>query len=235
MTSEQKLGFYATPPHQCSYLPDQQAITLFADPNFPKNMRLYSALMNYGFRRSGVHLYIPKCENCAACISLRIPVNEFMPTRSQKRILKKNSDLYVSEKPVKFSETHFNLYKKYLHAKHPGGGMDNPTPETFMEFLTANWSDTIFFEISLAGQVIAVAVTDILDDSLSAVYTFYDPEIPHRSLGKFAILFQIIQTQILDRKWLYLGYWIENCKKMEYKSEFKPQELFYNNAWHLSM
>ncbi len=235
MTSDQKLGFYATPPHQCSYLPEREAITLFADPNFPKNMRLYSALMNYGFRRSGAHLYIPKCENCSACISVRIPVNDFTPTRSQKRILKKNNDLHVAEKPAEFNDNYFSLYKKYLSTKHPGGGMDNPTPDSFMDFLTANWSDTVFYEFTLNGQIKAVAVTDMLDDSISAVYTFYDPEMTDRSLGKFAILFQIIQAQILGKRWLYLGYWIKNCKKMEYKSDFKPQELFYDNAWHLRL
>lgn len=233
MTSDQKLGFYATPPHQCSYLSEKEAITLFADPNFPKNVRLYSALMNYGFRRSGTHLYIPKCENCNACISLRIPVNEFFLTRKHKRILVKNEDVCVKEKPAEFNSRHFELYEKYLSARHPGGGMDNPTPESYMEFLTANWSETIFFEFSLNNNLIAIAVTDVLDDALSAVYTFYDPNFANRSLGKYAILFQIIHTQLLERKWLYLGYWIENCKKMQYKSEFKPQELFYNSAWHI--
>lgn len=233
MTSDQKLGFYATPPHQCSYLSDKEAITLFADPNFPKNMRLYSALMNYGFRRSGAHLYIPKCENCSACISLRIPANDFIPSRKHKRILAKNEDICITEKPAAFNQVHYDLYKKYLSERHPGGGMDNPTPDSYMEFLTASWSDTVFFEFSLDSKLIAVAVTDVLDDSLSAVYTFYDPDFASRSLGKFAILFQIIQTQFLQRKWLYLGYWIDNCKKMQYKSEFKPQELFYASAWHI--
>jgi arginyl-tRNA--protein-N-Asp/Glu arginylyltransferase len=232
MTLDQKLGFYSTPPHQCSYLDKQEAITLFADPNFPKNMRLYSALKNYGFRRSGSHLYIPKCENCSACISLRIPVNDFSPNRGQKRIFSKNSDLQIIERPATFTHAHFELYKKYLSARHPGGGMDNPTPESFMDFLTAKWSDTVFFEFLLDGNAVAIAVTDILDDSLSAVYTFYNPDMLQRSLGKFAILFQIVQAQLLEKKWLYLGYWIEDCKKMQYKSEFLPQELFYNGEWH---
>lgn len=232
MTSAEKLGFYVTPPHQCSYLPENEAITLFADPEFPKNMQLYSALMNYGFRRSGAHLYIPKCENCSACISIRIPVNDFIPSRIQKRILNKNSDLGVTQKPAEFNERHYELYKRYLSSRHPGGGMDNPSPEAYMEFLTARWSETVFFELTHNQQIIAIAVTDVLDDSLSAVYTFYDPNFANRSLGKFAILFQIIQTQILERKWLYLGYWIDNCRKMQYKSEFKPQELFFDGAWH---
>jgi leucyl-tRNA---protein transferase len=232
MTSAQKLGFYATPPHQCNYLADQQAVTLFADPQFPKNVRLYSALMDYGFRRSGQHLYIPKCEQCSACISVRIPVDEFNPSRIQKRIIKKNADLAITERPARFQEEYFELYQKYILLRHPGGGMDNPTPESFMEFLTSSWADTVFYEMRKDEKLVAIAVTDILDDALSAVYTFYDPEYKSRSPGKFAILFQIIQATLLGRKWLYLGYWINNCVKMKYKSEFQPQQHFYNNAWH---
>jgi leucyl-tRNA---protein transferase len=232
MSSIQNLCFYATPTHQCSYLPDQQAITLFADPKFPKNMRLYSTLINFGFRRSGQHLYTPKCENCNACISVRIPVKKFSPSRIQKRIMKKNNDITITEKSSDFSEEHFNLYKKYIAVRHPGGGMDNPTSDNYMEFLTAPWSDTVFFELKIDNKLVGVAVTDVLDDALSAVYTFYDPDFKSRSLGNFAIMFQIIQANILELKWLYLGYWIKESNKMNYKSEFQPQQLFFNNSWH---
>jgi arginyl-tRNA--protein-N-Asp/Glu arginylyltransferase len=182
MTAKQKIGFYATPPHQCSYLPEQQAITLFADPLFPKNMRIYSALMNYGFRRSGSHLYIPKCENCSACISIRIPVDKFIPTKAQNRILNKNKNLIIKETPAEFNYEHFKLYKKYISMRHAGGGMDNPTPENYMEFLTTKWSDTVFFEIKIDNKLVAIAVTDILHDAFSAVYTFFDPDLKSRSL-----------------------------------------------------
>jgi arginine-tRNA-protein transferase len=232
MTSTQKLGFYATPPHQCSYLPDQQAITLFADPQFPKNMRIYSALMNYGFRRSGSHLYIPKCKNCSACISVRIPADKFIPTRSQNRILKKNKDLIINETSAEFNYEHFKLYKKYISMRHAGGGMDNPTPENYMDFLTAKWADTVFFEMKIDNKLVAIAVTDILHDALSAVYTFFDPDLKSRSLGKFAIIFQIIEANLRDLNWHYLGYWIKSSDKMNYKSEFQPQQFFYNNSWN---
>ncbi|MGY8813319.1 MAG: arginyltransferase [Gammaproteobacteria bacterium] len=232
MTAKQKIGFYATPPHQCSYLPEQQAITLFADPLFPKNMRIYSALMNYGFRRSGSHLYIPKCENCSACISIRIPVDKFIPTKAQNRILNKNKNLIIKETPAEFNYEHFKLYKKYISMRHAGGGMDNPTPENYMEFLTTKWSDTVFFEIKIDNKLVAIAVTDILHDAFSAVYTFFDPDLKSRSLGKFAIIFQIIEANLRNLSWLYLGYWIKNSDKMNYKSEFQPQQLFYNNSWH---
>ncbi|MGK0296512.1 MAG: arginyl-tRNA--protein-N-Asp/Glu arginylyltransferase [Gammaproteobacteria bacterium] len=232
MTSTQKLGFYSTPPHQCSYLPEQQAITLFADPQFPKNMRIYSTLMNNGFRRSGSHLYIPNCKNCSACISVRIPVDKFMPTRIQNRILKKNKDLIINETAAEFNIEHFNLYKKYISMRHAGGGMDNPTPENYMEFLTTKWADTVFFEMKVDNKLVAVAVTDILHDALSAVYTFFDPDLKSRSLGKFAIIFQIIEANLRDLSWHYLGYWIKSSDKMKYKSEFQPQQFFYNNCWN---
>lgn len=232
MTSAQKLGFYATPPHKCSYLSEQQAVTLFADPQFPKNMRLYSALMGYGFRRSGTHLYIPRCDNCNACISVRIPVDEFTPSKSQNRISRKNRDLRINAVPAGFRQSHFELYEKYLARRHPGGGMDNPTPATYSEFLITDWADTLFYEFILEDRLVAVAVTDLLDDALSAVYTFYDPDIISRSPGKFAILFQINEARKLGLKWLYLGYWIKESKKMNYKSEFRPQQHYYASQWH---
>lgn len=232
MTSFQKLGFYATPPHRCNYLPDQEAVTLFADPNFPKNKRLYSALTASGFRRSGTHLYIPHCRDCHACISVRVPVEQFRPTRNQIRTCKRNEDLIIAEAPALFSQEHFELYEKYLTLRHADGGMDNPTPDTYMDFLTTEWTETVFFEFRKNEKLVAVAVTDILDDALSAVYTFYDPEFSRRSPGKFAILYQIAQASARGFKWLYLGYWIKQCGKMNYKSEYQPQQVYRNNNWH---
>lgn len=232
MTSAQKLGFYATPPHKCSYLSGREAITLFADPHFPKNMRLYSALMEFGFRRSGPHLYIPKCEKCKSCISIRIPVDKFKPNRSQKRIIKKNKDLIINRQSAVFRQDHFDLYSKYLAKRHAGGGMDNPTPASYIEFLTASWAETIFYEMKLEDRLVAVATTDVLNNALSAVYTFYDPEFAGRSLGKYSIFYQIMQARLLGMKWLYLGYWIKDSQKMKYKSQFKPHQQYYDDEWH---
>ncbi len=154
MTTVQKLAFFATPPHDCNYLPGREATTLFADPRFPKNTRLYTALADCGFRRSGEHLYIPHCSRCSACIPVRIPVDEFSPGRSQKRTLKRNRDLVIREQPAEYNEEHFRLYEKYLRARHPGGGMDNPTPGAYMNFLTASWADTVFYELRLNGTLL---------------------------------------------------------------------------------
>lgn len=235
MSTVQKLAFFATPPHHCNYLPDREATTLFADPRFPKNTRLYTALADSGFRRSGEHLYIPHCSGCSACIPVRIPVSDFSPGRSQKRALNRNRDLTVHEHPSEYNETHFRLYEKYLAARHPGGGMDNPTPESYMNFLTASWADTVFFEFRLEGALLGVSVADRLENAYSAVYTFFDPELARRrSPGRFTILYLVEAARCRGFDWVYLGYWIKECRKMNYKSEYRPLEYFYNNDWHRS-
>lgn len=237
MSVEQKLSFYATPPHDCNYLPGRSAITLFADPRFPKSTRLYTALADCGFRRSGEHLYIPHCENCSSCIPVRIPVNEFRPSRNQKRNWRTNQDLSIHRKEAVFDTEHYQLFEKYLSSRHAGGGMDNPTPESYMHFLTADWTKTVFYEIrnKKDNTLVAVAVVDIMDNALSAVYTFYDPDYSRRSPGRFAILLQIEQAKKLDLQWLYLGYWIENCRKMSYKDEYQPLEYYRDNIWVRSL
>lgn len=230
-TRVNRLNFYATPPHQCSYLSDQEAITLFADPRFPKSNALYAALSQRGFRRSGEHLYQPHCPQCSACVPIRVPVADFRPRRQQRRTWKQNQDLGVSIKPADFESEHFELYRRYIATRHAGGGMDNPTPDNYMNFLTASWSDTMFLEFRLEGTLLAVAVSDRLPDALSAVYTFFDPDSAGRSLGRYAILYQIALAQETERHWLYLGYWIDACRKMRYKTEYQPLEYFRNGEW----
>lgn len=233
MTTVQKLAFFATPPHDCNYLPGTEATTLFADPRFPKNTRLYTALADCGFRRSGEHLYVPHCSQCSACIPVRIPVRDFSPGRSQKRALKRNRDLDIREVPAEYSEEHFRLYEQYLSTRHPGGGMDNPTPQAYMNFLTAGWADTVFYELRLDGRLLGVIVADRLENGFSAVYTFFDPDYSHRrSPGRFAILFLVETARSRGLNWVYLGYWIRQCRKMNYKDEYRPLEYFYNNNWH---
>ena len=232
MTRVQKLCFFATPPHECNYLPGLEATTLFADPRFPKSTRLYTALSDCGFRRSGEHLYIPHCEGCSSCIPVRIPVREFRPSRNQKRNLRRNQDLSLSASPPEFNQEHYRLYQRYLASRHAGGGMDNPTPETYMEFLTSSWAETTFFELRLGGQLVGVTVADHLHDGLSAVYTFFEPREQQRSPGRYAVLclIELARSQGLD--WLYLGYWIKACRKMRYKSEYRPLQYYSDNAWH---
>jgi len=226
------LAFYASEPHQCNYLPGKEALTVFADPNAAMNTAIYSRIIDYGFRRSGEYVYIPRCPGCDACISVRIPVHEFKPNRNQRRIIQKNSELVVHRHPPVFSEKHYQLYCSYIHSRHHGGGMDNPTPKDYVKFLTSSWSDTVFYEFSLRGQMLAVSVVDRLHKGLSAVYTFFDPAEEKRSLGGYAILWLIEETRVMGLKWLYLGYYIADCQKMMYKSHYRPLEAFINGRWH---
>ncbi len=226
-----QLHFFISPSHACNYLNNREATSLFADPIFPKNKALYSALVANGFRRSGEHLYKPYCAECSECIPVRILVNDFKFRRNQKRTRKNNQDLNVEIVNAEFKEEHFQLYKKYLSKRHSGGGMDNPSRDDYENFLWSSWSDTRLFEFRLDKKLIAVAVIDQLEDAVSAVYTFFDPDLQQRSLGKYAILYLIEHTRQRGYSWLYLGYWISKCNKMKYKIEYQPVECFINEKW----
>jgi len=231
MTTAQKLGFYATPPHDCNYLPEQEAVTLFADPRFPKNPKLHSALADCGFRRSGEHLYTPHCSNCSLCIPVRIPIPEFKPSKNQIRTRKRNRNLSIYKLAAEFNDEHFQLYRRYLADRHPGGGMDNPSEINFMDFLTSSWADTFFYEMRDGEKLVCVAVVDFMTNALSAVYTFFDPDYARSSPGRFAILYEIEEAKRNAMDWLYLGYWIEDCRKMDYKNEYQPMEYYINDEW----
>jgi len=226
-----RLSFYATPEHKCSYLPDKQAVTLFADPHADLDNHIYSVLSQYGFRRSGKHIYRPACPTCAACIPIRISAADFTVKRSHKRIRNLNRDLEIKLVSPEFREEQHKLYCKYIHYRHPNGGMDDPNPERYMEFLTSEWSITRFAEFRLDGKLLAVAVMDMLEDGISAVYTYFDPDYDKRSLGTLAILWEIEWVKQQNLPWLYLGYWIEECAKMRYKSQFLPHQKFIQGNW----
>ncbi len=225
------LSFYATPVHECSYLLDREAVTVFADPEFRKDTALYSVLSRYGFRRSGQHIYRPRCPTCSACVPVRVPVMEFAPRRSQRRTWRQNQDLRVQTCEPRFKEEHFSLYRRYLESRHKGGGMDNPSPSQYMEFLVSPWSHTVFYEVRLGQQLLGVTVADHLEDGLSAVYTFFDPEYRRRSLGVYAVLWELEEAKRLGLEWLYLGYWIKESTKMRYKTEYQPLEYFQDGHW----
>jgi len=225
------LSFYATPMHECSYISGREAVTVFADPEFRKSTGLYSVLSRYGFRRSGQHIYRPRCPGCEACVPVRVPVRDFSPRRSQRRALQNNADLTVVPRMAAFHEEHFALYRRYLESRHKGGGMDDPSPKQYMEFLTSEWSQTVFYEFRWQGRLLGVTVADRLEDGLSAVYTFFDPSQGKRSLGVFAILWQISEARRQELDWLYLGYWIREASKMGYKTEYQPLEYFRDGRW----
>lgn len=226
-----RLLLYATPPHECSYLPGREAVTLFADPEFPKDRHLQRLLTEQGFRRSGQHLYRPRCGSCARCEAVRIPAAAFIPNRSQRRTWARNQDLSVRCIEQQFCQEHYDLYVRYVTQRHAGGGMDDPTPEKYEDFLLCPWADTRLVEFRLDGALLAVAVSDRLDDALSAVYTFFEPEQSARGLGVHAVLWQLEAARRAGLAWVYLGFAIEGCRKMEYKRCYLPQERMRDGEW----
>lgn len=232
MTNLKTLHFYATPEHECSYLDGFEAKTLFVDPQEVITSDAYSQLSDLGFRRSGKHIYRPYCSNCQACISVRVNGREFVPSKSQKRTFNKNRDLQVMAVPPQFTDEYYALYEKYINTRHSDGDMYPPTPEQFSAFLIEGGQKGCFYEFrDPAGRLLALAVTDYLTSGLSAIYTFFDPDEERRSLGSFAILWQLKEVKRLELEYLYLGYWIRECQKMSYKIAYNPLEMLLHGQW----
>ncbi|MHB8253230.1 MAG: arginyltransferase [Acidiferrobacter sp.] len=217
--------------HSCSYLPERTANTLFIDPRYPMTAALFGDFNRRGFRRSGDLIYRPHCQNCQACVPVRIPVAAFVGRRWQRRTMERNADLTVTAKSAAFDVEHFMLFLRYQNARHPGGTMANPDPPTYLRFLVGSQADTTFYEFHKNNQLVAVAVVDHLPDGLSAVYTFYDPTLAPRGLGTYAVLWQIQETLHQDLPYLYLGYWVKESPKMSYKTQFQPLEAYQNGHW----
>jgi len=226
-----ELLFYASAPHPCSYLEGEEAVTLFADPEAQMTPQLYSALSDLGFRRSGEYVYAPRCPRCSACLPVRVPVAAFAPDRSQRRNWKRNQDLEVAVLPGEFRDSHFALYQRYIHSRHPDGSMASPDKEQYKRFFGSSWGDTRYVEFSLDGRPLAVAVTDVLANGLSAVYTFFDPAEQQRGLGVFAVLWLIEEAKRRGLPYLYLGYLIHDSPKMAYKVRYRPQEFYRHGRW----
>lgn len=226
-----EMGFLVTPEHECSYLDDRDAITLFVDPNYPVVMKQYSALAKLGFRRSGSNIYRPHCTDCGLCIPVRVPVDEFKPNRSQRRNKAANNAIAINVKDAVFYNEHYGLYRRYMKGRHAGGGMDNDEPENYETLINADWSLSKLLEFRLEDKLLMVAVIDIFDDGISAVYTFFDPDYTSRGLGVFGILSEIDYAKSLDLDWLYLGYWNPKTNKMSYKSNYQPMEFFDGQHW----
>lgn len=226
-----EIGFRITPEHECSYIDDRQAITIFVDPNYPVVMQQYSALAKLGFRRSGENIYRPHCTDCGLCIPVRVPVDEFKPNRSQRRNKTLNKDIVFKVKDAVFNDEHYNLYCRYMKGRHAGGGMDNDEPDSYESLIKADWSTSKLLEFKLGNKLIMVAVIDCFDDGVSAVYTFFDPEYSNRGPGVFGVLSEIDYVKTLQLDWLYLGYWNPKTNKMSYKSHYQPMEFFDGQEW----
>jgi len=231
MTDLSTLKLFATQPHPCSYIEGEQATTVFVDPEAKIDIPLYSQLSLLGFRRSGAHLYRPQCASCQSCMSCRIPVALFKPNRSQRRCWQKNQDISIGLVDRIDTLEHYALYSRYIESRHQDGDMYPPSEEQYKAFLTSEWGSTRYLEFRLDGELIGVSVCDYLEDGLSAVYTFYLAELQERSLGKFAILAQIYRARELGLGYVYLGYWIKQCEKMNYKIQYRPLELLINRRW----
>jgi len=230
-SSLRDLKVYTTYPHRCSYLEGEEATTLFIDPRQPVDQTLYSNLSLLGFRRSGNHIYRPHCSHCNACIPARIPVADFKPNRAQRRCLRRNRDLDVRSCKSIASDEAYELYDRYIRARHADGDMYPPDRDQFESFLNNPWGCTEYLEFRDDGRLVAIAVADLMLDGLSAIYTFYDPDEEARSPGRFAILWQVEHCRTRQLPYVYLGYWIRNCRKMAYKADYQPLEVLVGNQW----
>lgn len=232
--------FYLTAPSVCPYLPDRQERKVFTHLIGGRAMALNDQLTLSGFRRSQTIAYRPACENCRACVSVRVKVDEFRPSRNFRRVLDQNRDLSGTVGRAEPTSEQYSLFRRYLDARHGEGGMADMTVLDYSMMIEDSHVETRLVEYraltgamqSRSGQpLVAACLTDLLADGLSMVYSFYAPDQPQRSLGTYMILDHIERARRLGLPHVYLGYWVEGSQKMSYKSRFLPQERLGMNGW----
>ncbi|AQS85163.1 MAG: arginyltransferase [Acetobacter aceti] len=224
--------FYTTAPQPCPYLPDRMERKVVTDLSGPNAEALHDRLSRAGFRRSHAIAYAPVCNGCTACVPIRIPVQRFVPSRTQKRSIKANSDLQGFEVPAKATAEQFVLFRQYQLARHATGDMASMNFADYRSMVEDTPIDTFMVEFrSPENHLMAVSLVDALSDGLSAVYSFYDPTDSTRSLGSFAVLWLVQQAKRRRLPYVYLGYWIAQSPKMAYKTNFRPAEILSRGNW----
>lgn len=232
-----QLRFFMTASAPCPYLPGQFERKVFANLPFSDGADVNDALTQAGFRRSQNIAYRPACEACIACVSVRIPVADFKLSRSRRRILARNADLSRDLVEAEATMEQFDLLRRYLSARHPGGGMTDMGWLDYVSMVEDTAVRTHLIEYRLPseddgpGRLVGVCLTDLLHDGLSMVYSFFDPDLERRSLGRFAILDHLHQAETVGLPYVYLGYWVQGSPKMDYKAEFRPLEALRPWGW----
>lgn len=229
--------FYLTVPGPCPYLPERLERKVFTQLQGGLAAPLNDALTHAGFRRSQNIAYKPACDSCNACISVRIVAEEFEASRSQKRILRRNQDIESESHVPQATAEQYSLLRAYLDQRHTGGGMSDMTVLDYSAMVEETSVNTAVIEYRLKdaafneSNLVAVALTDTLADGLSMVYSYFEPDLSGRSLGSYLIMDHVRRAVELDLPYVYLGYWVAGCSKMDYKAKFRPLEALTGDGW----
>ncbi len=225
--------FYLTEQYSCSYIKGFQARSQVASPPQSINYSSYNDLIKSGFRRSGIFSYKPHCDKCKSCVPIRIPIQRFVPNKTQKRTATRlEKTLSYQSEDLSFKEEHFLLYKQYQAIRHPGSGMDQDDRDQYTQFLLASNVKTELVTFRDKFKTLKmVCIFDILENGISSVYTFFSPNEKSTSYGTYGILWQIEECRKRELSFLYLGYWIDQSSKMAYKTKFRPYQILDKGSW----
>ena len=234
--------FYLTAPSPCPYLPGKEERKVFTHLVGERAGELNDLLTHGGFRRSQSIAYRPACDTCRACVSVRVVANEFEPSRNMRRVMERNADVVGDMRSAQPSSEQYSVFRSYLDSRHRNGGMADMTVLDYAMMVEDSHVQTRIVEYRRrgpdsgitgrgAGQLLAVTLVDVLNDGLSMVYSFFDPDDADRSLGTFMIMDHIARAKRMGLEYLYLGYWVRGSRKMDYKGRFLPQERLMPEGW----